>query len=313
MPVILHVDPSAADRDTIREALASQESWTVEGAASYEEARERLQLHPVDLILSEVDLGDGEWRDLISAVRNRHMTTSVFLVSSSLTVESAAQAARDGAEAVLAKDSDPSEWLFPIECAIERAASRALRQAAEGSLTQETLTFTLENEKSRVPHLVNLLVEHCDRFGLIDDRDRMRIQVALEEALLNSIIHGNLEVSSRLREIEGDVFENAIVERKALEPFRSRRVTLVAEYNHAGARFKIRDEGPGFDVEKVRNPTEDDAIALASGRGILLMRSFMDAIDYSDKGNEVTMYKRRSASLSPVEGQAAMACAVATM
>ena len=95
MPVILHVDPSTADRDAIREALASQETWTIEGAASYEEACERLQLHPVDLILCEADLGDGEWRDLVSAVRNRHLTTSVFIVSASMTIESAAQAARD--------------------------------------------------------------------------------------------------------------------------------------------------------------------------------------------------------------------------
>ncbi len=313
MPVILHVDPSTADRDAIREALASQENWTIEGAASYEEACERLQLHPVDLILCEADLGDGEWRDLVSAVRNRHMTTSVFIVSSSMTVESAAQAAREGAEAVLVKGSDPSEWLFPMECAMERATSRALRQAAESSLTQERLQFSLENEKSRVPHVVSMLVEHCERFGLLDDRDRMRIQVALEEALLNAIIHGNLEVNSRLKELEGDVFDHAISERKHLMPFSRRRVTLVAEYSHAGARFMIRDEGPGFDVEKVRNPTEDDAIALASGRGILLMRTFMDALDYNDRGNEVTMFKRRSASLTPVEEPTAVACGAFAM
>ncbi len=313
MPVILHVDPSTADRDLIREALASQETWTIEGAASYEEARERLQLHPIDLILSEADLGDGEWRDLVSAIQSRQMTTPVFIVSSSMTVESSAQAARDGAEAVLVKGSDPQEWMFPMECAMERAASRSVRQAAENCLTQESLQFLLESEKNRVPHLVTLLVEHCDRFGLLDDRDRMRIQVALEEALLNSIIHGNLEVSSRLREIEGDAFDQAISERKGIEPFRSRRVTLLAEYSHAGARFVIRDEGPGFDVEKVRNPTEDDAIALASGRGILLMRSFMDSIDYNDQGNEVVMFKRRSASLSPLEEPTAVACGASAM
>ncbi len=310
MPVILHVDPSTADRDSIREALASQENWTIEGAASYEEACDRLQLHPVDLILCESDFGDGEWRDLVSAVRSRQMTTPVFILSSSMTVESAAQAARDGAESVLVKGTDPSEWLFPMECAMERAASRSLRQAAESSLTEQKLRFTLENEKSRVPHLVNLLVENCDRFGLIDDRDRMRIQVALEEALLNAIVHGNLEVSSRLRELEGDIFEQAIIERKGLEPYRSRRVTLVAEYTHLGARFVIRDEGPGFDVDKVRNPTEDDAIALASGRGILLMRSFMDTIDYNDQGNEVSMYKSRSASQAAVSSQATAMCGV---
>lgn len=299
MPVILHVDPSTADRDSIRQALASQETWTIEGAESYDEARTRLDQGPVDLILCEADLGDGEWRDLVSTISNRHLTTPVVIVSSQMTVESAAQAVREGADGVLVKSGDPSEWLFPLECAMDRATSRAQRLAAEGSLTQLTQKYVLENEKGRIPSLVNVLVENCCQFGLLDDRDRMRIQVALEEALLNSVVHGNLEVSSRLRELDGDLFEQAISERKAIEPYRSRRVTLISTYTHDEARFTIRDEGPGFDITKVRNPTEDDAIALASGRGILLMRSFMDEVEYNSKGNEVSMLKRRSSTLSP--------------
>lgn len=186
-----------------------------------------------------------------------------------------------------------------------------MRQAAENSLDQLTQKFVLQNEKGRIPYLVNLLVENCDRFGLLDDRDRMRIQVALEEALLNSVVHGNLEVSSRLRELDGDLFEEAITERKVLEPYRSRRVTLIASYTHTEARFTIRDEGPGFDVDKVRNPTDDDAIALASGRGILLMRSFMDEVLYNNKGNEVSMLKRRSSSLSPQAESVEIVCGAA--
>lgn len=316
MPVILHVDPSTADRDSIREALASQETWSIEGAESYDEARIRLDQGPVDLILCEMDLGDGEWRDVLSAVRSRQLTAPVIIVSSQMTIESAAQAVREGAEGVLVKGGDSSEWFFPMECAIDRATSRSMRQSAENTLDQLTQKFILENEKGRIPYLVNLLVENCDRFGLLDDRDRMRIQVALEEALLNSVVHGNLEVSSRLRELEGDLFEQAIAERKVIEPYRSRRVTLIAHYSHTEARFTIRDEGPGFDVTKVRNPTEDDAIALASGRGILLMRSFMDDVEYNNKGNEVSMLKRRSStlspqSLSPLVATAEVGCGVA--
>lgn len=313
MPVILHVDPSTADREMIRDALSNQENWTIEGANSYEEARERLQLHPVDAILSEVELGDGYWNDLVAMLRSRQMTTPVFVVTSQMTVEGAAQAVRDGAETVLLKGSNYDEWPFPIECAIDQATSRSVRASVEKSLTSQKLLFVLENEKGRVPHLVNLLVEQCDRFGLLDDRDRMRIQVALEEAILNSIIHGNLEVSSKLRELEGDVFEQTVSERKVSLPYSLRRVTLEAEYNYELARFTIRDEGPGFDVNKVRNPTEDDAIELASGRGILLMRSFMDETDYNDKGNEVRMLKRRSASLTPEAQQLATCAATITV
>ncbi|RLS56460.1 MAG: response regulator [Planctomycetota bacterium] len=313
MPVILHVDPSTADREMIRDALSNQENWTIEGANSYEEARERLQLHPVDAILSEVELGDGYWNDLVSMLRSRQMTTPVFVVTAQMTVEGAAQAVRDGAETVLLKGSNYDEWPFPIECAIDQATSRSVRASVEKSLSSQKLLFVLENEKGRVPHLVNLLVEQCDRFGLLDDRDRMRIQVALEEAILNSIIHGNLEVSSKLRELEGDVFEQTVSERKVSLPYSLRRVILEAEYNYELARFTIRDEGPGFDVNKVRNPTEDDAIELASGRGILLMRSFMDETDYNDKGNEVRMLKRRSASLTPEVEQLTTCAATITV
>ncbi len=313
MPVILHVDPSTADREAVREALVGQENWTIEGASSYEEARERLQLHPVDAILSEVELGDGYWNDLVSALRSRQLMAPVFVLTANLTIEGAAQAVRDGAELVFVKGSDPSEWPFQIECAIDRATSRATRASVEKALSQQKLCFVMENEKARVPHLVNLLIEQCDRFELLDDRDRMRIQVALEEALLNAIIHGNLEVSSKLRELEGDVFEQTVSERKVALPYSSRRVTLEAEYTREAARFTIRDEGPGFDVNKVRNPTEDDAIALASGRGILLMRSFMDSIDYNDKGNEVSMLKRRSASLTPQVEQLATELTLASV
>lgn len=313
MPVILHVDPSTADREMIRDALSNQENWTIEGANSYEEARERLQLHPVDAILSEVELGDGYWNDLVSMLRSRQMTTPVFVVTAQMTVEGAAQAVRDGAETVLLKGSNYDEWPFPIECAIDQATSRSVRASVEKSLSSQKLLFVLENEKGRVPHLVNLLVEQCDRFGLLDDRDRMRIQVALEEAILNSIIHGNLEVSSKLRELEGDVFEQTVSERKVSLPYSLRRVILEAEYNYELARFTIRDEGPGFDVNNVRNPTEDDAIELASGRGILLMRSFMDETDYNDKGNEVRMLKRRSASLTPEVEQLTTCAATITV
>ena len=311
MPLILHVDPQPDDRDAIRTGFASQENWTLESAASYNEACERLSLHPVDAILTEVDLSDGEWHDLLNHVRGRGGNTPIFLVTSSLTIESAVQAARDGAEAVFVKGSDISEWMYPLENAIESAASRAVRRLVENTLTEQKQQFVIDNEKGRVPQLVTLLVEQCDRFGLLDDRDRMRIQVALEEALLNSVIHGNLEVSSKLREEEGDLFEQAISERKQSEPYRNRRVTLTAEFTREQATFTIRDQGPGFDLNKVRNPTEEDAIELASGRGILLMRSFMDSIDYNDQGNEVRMVKRRSASLTPQATQPPESCLAA--
>jgi len=62
------------------------------------------------------------------------------------------------------------------------------------------------------------------------------------------------------------------------------------------AVFVVRDEGHGFDFGSLPDPTEPENIELASGRGVLLMRSFMDEVMFNEIGNEVTMVKRSKIS-----------------
>jgi anti-sigma regulatory factor (Ser/Thr protein kinase) len=57
------------------------------------------------------------------------------------------------------------------------------------------------------------------------------------------------------------------------------------------AAVVVRDEGPGFDPARIPDPTDPDNLERLTGRGILLMRTFMDEIRYNDAGNEVTMVK----------------------
>ena len=56
-------------------------------------------------------------------------------------------------------------------------------------------------------------------------------------------------------------------------------------------RFSVRDEGPGFDPASIPDPTDPEFLDRPSGRGILLMKSFMDEVTYSENGNQVTMFK----------------------
>ena len=58
-------------------------------------------------------------------------------------------------------------------------------------------------------------------------------------------------------------------------------------------RFVIRDEGPGFDPNSLPDAT-DPARPAPCGRGLLLMRTFMDEVHFNEKGNEVTLVKRRT-------------------
>ena len=58
------------------------------------------------------------------------------------------------------------------------------------------------------------------------------------------------------------------------------------------AVFVVRDEGPGFDPNSLPDPTDPENLLKPSGRGIMLIRTFMDAVSFNEKGNEVTMVKR---------------------
>lgn len=113
--------------------------------------------------------------------------------------------------------------------------------------------------------ILNLLEQHE-----FPDRDTFGVKLALEEALVNAIKHGN-----------------------GMDP--SKSVKIACDINGDRVQIIIEDEGEGFDPGDVPDPTEDDNLEKPSGRGLMLMRAFMTRIEYNEKGNRVLLEKGRSA------------------
>ena len=141
--------------------------------------------------------------------------------------------------------------------------------------------------------VLGMLREVCGEFGILTDREQLSVSIALEEAMANAIVHGNLEVSSKLRDLEDDSFERLIAFRLEKTPFGQRRVEIVAKFTEREVSFTIADQGPGFDVNAIPDPTDDDNVMLSHGRGLFLMRSFMDEVFHNAAGNQVTLIKRK--------------------
>jgi serine/threonine-protein kinase RsbW len=97
------------------------------------------------------------------------------------------------------------------------------------------------------------------------------MNIALYEALANAILHGNHGVESK-------------------------KVRVTAEIGYNEVKFIIRDEGDGFVPDDIANPTDSKNLYKASGRGIHLMKHFMDEVTYNGIGNEVTLVKKRCPS-----------------
>lgn len=97
------------------------------------------------------------------------------------------------------------------------------------------------------------------------------IRLALEEALSNAIKHGN-----------------------RLDPEKS--VCVRFSVKPQQVQIRIRDQGSGFDPSAVPDPTSDEHLEDPGGRGIMLMRAYMDEVSYNLRGNEICMVKRIGSS-----------------
>ena len=122
----------------------------------------------------------------------------------------------------------------------------------------------------------------------------MRVAMAVDEALQNAILHGNLEVSSLLREGEDThAYYKLASERRLQSPFKNRQVYLHAVASRDVVEITIRDEGPGFDPTKIPNPTDPAYLDRPCGRGLWLIHAFIDEVRHNATGNEITMILRK--------------------
>ena len=98
------------------------------------------------------------------------------------------------------------------------------------------------------------------------ETDLFSVRVAIEEALANALLHGH----------QGD---------KGLE------IEVSWKVDGTSVEISVKDQGRGYDPNMVPDPTVDENLTLPSGRGVAMMRSFMDEVLINERGNKVTMVR----------------------
>lgn len=152
--------------------------------------------------------------------------------------------------------------------------------------------FVLANDEHAIDAVVNFFQQVVLSAGAAGDKDVLEMGAALSEALHNALLHGNLEIGSQLRDEDLRRYLRTLRERRKSLPYRERRIHVRALVTEEVAVFTLRDEGPGFDPSAIPDPTDPANLMQTSGRGVFLMRAFMDDVRFSAGGNEVTLTKR---------------------
>jgi CheY-like chemotaxis protein/anti-sigma regulatory factor (Ser/Thr protein kinase) len=292
MTNVLVVDDSAVDRKLAGSLLERNYSATVTYAAHGADALNQMRQRQPDLVVTDLQMPEMNGLELVTAVRSQFPLVPVILMTAQGSEEIAVQALQKGAASYLPKSRLTNDLLETVENVL--AVSRADRHHGRlmESLCQTEWSFVLENDTTLIPAMVDHVRQDLMRAKLGDATCITRLGIALHESLVNAIHHGNLELDSNMRDDDESKYHALAAERSKIDPYRQRRVYASVKVSRHEAVYNIRDEGPGFDPSQLPDPTDPANLERVSGRGLLLIRTFMDEVHHNRTGNQITMIKR---------------------
>jgi serine/threonine-protein kinase RsbW len=130
----------------------------------------------------------------------------------------------------------------------------------------EKIEFEVPSLISLMHDILNYLMRRVEKLGVVNP-ETSNLFIALDEAFVNAVKHGNKFDAAKL-------------------------VRITADLSPDEARFTVEDEGAGFNVREIPDPLDPENLFKTSGRGVLFIYNIMDEVSYNDRGNRLTMVKR---------------------
>jgi CheY-like chemotaxis protein/anti-sigma regulatory factor (Ser/Thr protein kinase) len=280
------------DEAPIRQLLSFQLEHLgckVTEAKDGQSALECIQSEPVDLIFTDIRMPRMSGLQLLQAVRMTAPETSVVVLSGFATVEDTVEALRLGALDFIHKPFEQED--------VARAVERYWRLSREGNLTAElrsslqesSRVFVIPSDHHAAGIVARSLTADLPGLGLGTPSERESVTLAVHEAILNAIIHGNLGVPSSLKNDEASKFEQLIVERQRDPAYGHRTVRIEYRADRTYAEYIVEDEGDGFDFRRLPDPSDSSALLEVSGRGLLIIRLTMNEVSWNERGNRIRL------------------------
>ena len=248
---ILIVDDLLTERTLAGRLLSREPEWVLSYATNGREALKQIEAEPPDLILTDLHMPELDGLELVSAVRERFPVIPVILMTAAGNEEIAVKALRSGAASYVPKRVLAQQLVEVTAQVFATLEEESDERRLTASLSE--LGYILENDSRLTIALVSRLRHVVREAELCDETDSLRLATALNEALENAHYHGNLEISSELREDGLGAYFDLARLRRTQAPYRERRIFVHAAFCREQATFVIRDEGPGFDLAHPRS------------------------------------------------------------
>jgi CheY-like chemotaxis protein/anti-sigma regulatory factor (Ser/Thr protein kinase) len=294
MPIILVVDDSPTDQKLVGGLLNRDFDWIIEYANNGRAAVEMMEQISPDLIITDLLMPEMDGMQFCREAQKKAPHIPVVLITGQGSEHLAVEALGAGAASYVPKSALAESLLETVEQLLALAARDRSKDRLMTFTTNLRHQFKLENDPLLIPPLLDFIKESMQRLHLGNPAQQRQVAVAVEEALLNAMLHGNLELpqlttqDARQKLHEGKVSE-LVEDRRKTAPFDQRRVLIGVDLSHTKAQFVIRDQGNGFDAKSLLAPDDPHNIASMNGRGLTLIRNFMDEVAFNETGNEIRM------------------------
>ena len=292
-PRILFADDEHTTRE-IYKMCSERAGWQYKVVADGKSAMSELAQQSYDVLITDLVMPELNGLELLKAVRRRDANQAVIVITGRAEPLDLVELLREGAADILQKPVDYES----IEQSVRRvlAARRekdCLNHIYRLALYERTvyeLTCTdLFNQKFPLP-----IAERLYRGGKIDLNTKFKLELAFQEALTNSVEHGNLELESAWKEIidEKGLDRYTLVGRQRMQDprYSGRKVWVTIEYDRQCLCIVIKDQGT-----RPWRKTESKGSAQVTqcfGRGLSLIHRIMDQVTFNEDGSEITMVKR---------------------
>ena len=249
-----------------------------------------------DLVITDINMEGLDGFDVIHRVKALQPRLPVVLMTGQSSVDYAIRAMRMGASNLFMKPIAIRDLVQSVFHLVE--LHRDFRSADNGlrGLVNERRHFLFRSDELDVPSLVRHLTDRLVPMGFASMSNLDVIAMALHEALVNSLEHGNLELESTLKDdlfAREDPYSKLRAERMADPAFAGRLVEIRLAMDTERFELEINDEGKGFDASQMSPLPKGSDMGSHCGRGLPLIFLVMDEVHFNEKGNQIRLVLRR--------------------